>query len=96
MKVNITLIGLLALTVPALAAPTPVVVDARAAEPGYGDYGKYPPPPGGYGGYGTYGKVAVPSPVPTPATYGSYPKLPSYAGYGSYKRVADYIKSLFE
>lgn len=65
MKLNLTLLSLAALAVPALAAPTPVVVEERA--PGYADYGAYPPPAGGYGAYTAYPTA---SPAPLPTSYG--------------------------
>lgn len=103
MKLNITLIGLLALVAPALAAPTPVVVEERAANPQYADYGTYPPLPGGYGSYVAYPTTTpTPTPTPTPVSYGKYPcrtyeaceltHAGTYANYGTYKR---FVKSLF-
>lgn len=94
MKLDLSVVGFLALAAPALAAPTPI--EARTAAD-YGGYGDYSPPAGGYGDYGSYGTVDVPKPVPLPASYNEYPAPKGgYASYGAYKRALDYVKSLFE
>lgn len=103
MQLSSTLIAVLALATTTIAvpvaAPEPVAAPAAPAYSNYGSYGSYPAPPKGYGSYGAYpapSPTHTPTPTPTPAkyaSYGGYPKLPSYT---TYKRaVEDFVKNIF-
>jgi hypothetical protein len=104
MKFTSTLIAVLAVVGPVLAAPVAEAAPLTA----YGQYASYGKRvESGCSSntkrsltnsmnVGTYGAVPVPSPAPAPAkyaSYGSYPKLPSYT---TYKRmVGDFVKNIF-